>query len=66
MKAAKLKEWMEKTGNTPIDVASITKVHPNTVNNFLAGKSVHRSTEAAFDRLVKDSQTTGDGPPEAA
>ncbi len=66
MSVEKLKAWMEKHGKTVVDVASLTKIHPNTVNRYLRGEAVHRSTEAALERLVREVPGKGEGPPEAA
>lgn len=65
MKAADLKVWMEENEKSTIDVASATKTSPSTVLRFLAGERVHRSTQAAFERLVNDSRAQGEGPPRA-
>jgi Leu/Phe-tRNA-protein transferase len=50
-----LKKWMEKNEKTVIDVASATKTHPQTVQRFLNGKTVHRATHEAFKRVVVDT-----------
>lgn len=65
MSAVKLKEWMKANSKTTVDVASITKVSPKTVDRYLDGETVRPVVEAAFERLVTESPR-GDGPPKAA
>lgn len=55
MSATDLKKWMEKNGKTVVDIAAALQIHPNTVSNFLKGKSVHRGTRAALERLTRES-----------
>lgn len=65
MSVQDLRNWMEQTGRTIVDIASMLKLDPGTVRNFLNGKSVHRSTRRALEELVyKHSKNSGD--PEAA
>lgn len=64
MKATDLKEWMSRNGKVAVDVASILHMNPKTVTRFLAGKSVHRSTELAFERLTKEDPHGSGIPPE--
>lgn len=52
MKAIELKKWMEQNDKTIVDVASVAKTHPQTVQRFLNGRNVHRATLEAFKRLV--------------
>lgn len=58
MSVSDLKKWMERNEMTPIDIAAALKIHPNTVNNFLKGKRVHRSTRAALERLVHQHKSS--------
>lgn len=60
MKATDLEKWMRANKKTAVDVASITRLSVNTVLNFLARKSIHRSTLAAFERLVRENPDAGD------
>ncbi len=53
MSATELKTWMDDTGKTVIDIASVLKISPSTVVRFLRGLPVHRSTQAALERLVR-------------
>jgi predicted transcriptional regulator len=52
MNAATLDAWMKRYGWTVKDVATELQIHFNTVYRFLKGQAVHRSTEAAIERLV--------------
>ena len=66
MTVADLKRWMKAHGKNEVDVASLTKTHPNTVIRYLSGKNVYRSTEAAFERLIREfPQNSGDPPKQA-
>ena len=47
-----LAAWMRTHGVTPVDMASALKISPDTVKRFLAGRNVHRSTQAAIDRFI--------------
>lgn len=52
MSAAILKKVMEKEGKTPVDVASATGLAVNTITRYLAGATVHRSTERALQNWI--------------
>lgn len=49
-----LKLYMERTGKSEIDVASVTKVDPKTVSRFLSGetKTPRRIVRLAFEDLL--------------
>lgn len=53
MKAGRLREWMQANDKTVQDIASETKIHPNTIYRFLKGEPVSRSTERVFERLIE-------------
>lgn len=55
MTVPELKAWMKKFGKSEVDIASILKLHPNTVIRFLKGKPAHKSTVAALERMVSES-----------
>ena len=52
MSAASLKKWMAQNDKTVVDIASALSLHPNTINNYLKGKPVHRSTQALLSSLI--------------
>lgn len=52
MSAELLKTWMDRKGLNAVDIASLLKIHPDTVERYLKGKPARRSTVAAFQRLV--------------
>ena len=58
MTVTELKAWMKKFGKSEVDIASILKLHPNTVVRILKGGRAHRSTIAAIDRMIADSRLT--------
>ena len=55
MTPATLRKWMLENDKNDIDVASMLKITPHTVRNYLSGKKVRRSTNEMFRRLVADS-----------
>lgn len=55
MKSFELQRWMKLNDKTVVDVASATKVHPQTVQRFLKGLTTRPSTREAFRRLVFES-----------
>lgn len=61
MSGKDLKKWMEQNGKNSIDVASATKTHPQTVQRFLDGKEVRRTTMEAFRRLVVEYSDANTG-----
>jgi hypothetical protein len=54
MSATELRSWMKKHDVTEVDIAAALKIHPVTVQRYLKGKSVHRSTKAALERYVAE------------
>jgi hypothetical protein len=54
MKATELKRWMEQTGMTAVDIGSALKLDPDTVKRFLKTDRAHRSTIAAYARLMAE------------
>lgn len=55
MSRTDFKTWMDRNGLNEIDVASLLKIHPNTVTRFLKGDpKMRRSTLAMFERLMTD------------
>lgn len=50
----RLRVWMTRERKTNVDVASITKVDPKTVMNFLNGGRTIRIVEDAFARLIRE------------
>jgi transcriptional regulator with XRE-family HTH domain len=59
MSPERLKKWMAEFSKSVFDIASATKIHPNTVNRYLSGevKHPHPSTLAAFERLITEEPT---------
>lgn len=53
MSAAELDKWMKKYNVTAVDIASALKMHPTTIDKFLKGAPVRRSTIAAFERFME-------------
>lgn len=51
--AKKLETWMRKTGLGSLSVAEALSLDPRTVTRFLGGETIHKSTEAAFARLIE-------------
>ncbi|TXH13499.1 MAG: hypothetical protein E6R03_11225 [Hyphomicrobiaceae bacterium] len=51
-----LRKWMTENDKTAVDIASATKVHPQTVQRYLDGKSVRRIIVDALTRLVSDEK----------
>jgi transcriptional regulator with XRE-family HTH domain len=54
MSADALKRVMTATGKTVIDISASTKVHTSTIERFLKGNRVHRSTLAALERWAAE------------
>lgn len=54
MSERQLARWMKQRGFTVVDLASMTKLHPVTITNFLKGKRVQWSTRALIERVVRD------------
>ena len=52
MTSQDLKKWMEQNDFTVVDIASVLKLDPKTVMNYLSGKRVHRSTENLLSSLI--------------
>jgi hypothetical protein len=52
MKPSELKKWMAKNDITPVDIAAALKINPRTVERFLMGENVHRSTRAGLTHYV--------------
>ncbi len=48
---------MKKNRKNEIDIASMTKLSVGTVKSYLDEKPVHRSTEAALERLIETSES---------
>jgi transcriptional regulator with XRE-family HTH domain len=55
MNAARLRKWMDQNNKTIVDIASLLRLAPGTVSNFLKGKNVHRSTLNLLSSLTKDA-----------
>lgn len=53
MSARLLKQVMEQTNKTVINVASDTNLGTTTVLRYLKGESVNRSTESLLEQWVK-------------
>ena len=66
MSGADLKKWMKQNDKTVVDVASATKIHPQTVQRFIDGKSVHASTRESFRRLITEYGVSNTGGQKAA
>jgi predicted site-specific integrase-resolvase len=47
-----LKNWMQQTGMTVVDIASRLSIDPDTVRRYLKTGRAHRSTLEAYKRLV--------------
>lgn len=61
MSAIVLKQALELTGKTIIDVAAATKIHPNTISRYLKGEKVNRSTETLLEQWVQKHSKASDG-----
>ena len=55
MSAIDLKNWMERNSKTTIDVASLTGLSLSTINRYLDGAGVNRSTQRLLDQLVRET-----------
>ncbi len=46
------KAWMDRNNKTTVDIASITGFNPNTIDRYLKGENVHRSTRRVLESLI--------------
>lgn len=51
-----MKRVLESNGLTAVDVAAATKIHPQTVQKFLNGGSLHRGNILLIETYVKKVQ----------
>lgn len=62
-----IKNWMQRVDKTPVDIAAALHMSPQTIQRYLDGKSVLRSTRYAIEHFLKDEMKEEVSPdPEAA
>lgn len=57
MSAEWFKEFLKKTNKTKFNVTADTGLDPTTVDRYLNGRSVHKSTRMTLERWAKEHST---------
>lgn len=52
MRPKDLEDWMQRNEKTAIDIASMLKIHPVTVQRFLTGKRIQPIILQALKNMV--------------
>lgn len=57
MDKVEIRKWMQVVDKTPVDIASDLRMSPQTIQNYLSGKRVLRSTRKAIEDHLKAIMT---------
>lgn len=57
MDLKEIKRWMKTVDKTPVDIASDLRMSPQTIQKYLSGRRVLRSTQKAIEDHLKAIMT---------